>query len=364
MSKLHRFAAQNRENLLKYFKPNSSTSALILLKAETHHNRKWTDAEMPWRQESNFWWATGCDEPDYILTLDPNTKRACMFIPNYDADHALWSGSPLTCSEVKTKFGVSDCLTMDSLPDLLVNFQEIHVIERGELSSSFQSSESTFKIVDSVLKFAIQEARVFKSEIELEMMRKACEISSHAHIAVMKSAKSFQGKSEHYFSSVFNFECTKLGGYIQAYNSIVGAGKRAAVLHSSPTPSLIACTPQEFVLVDAGCEFQYYASDITRTFPFSGEFVAEWKEIYEIVLQANKSVIETMKAGTNWEDMHRLAENVILDGLIRLGIVTGPRQELVNNHIAALFFPHGLGHLLGLDVHDTSLVAYPKGLAL
>lgn len=361
MNKLQTFAAQNREKLAQtFFKPASAASCLILLKSHSHTNRKWTDAEMPWRQESNFWWATGCDEADYILALDPRTLKTCIFIPNYEADFALWHGNPLTCTEVKKEFGVSECMTMDSLEDLLVNFQEIHVVEKSEFPAGLASNAS-FTLVDHVLKLAIQEARVFKSEIELEFMRKACEISSEAHVSLMKAAKQYPGKSERFYSSLFAYECSVRGGYIQAYGSIVGAGLRAAVLHSSPLSTPITCSPQEFVLVDAGCEYNYYASDITRTYPFSGTFTSEWKEIYEVVLEANKAVINTMKVGTDWEDMHRLAESVILDGLIKLGILKGDREELVANHMAALFFPHGLGHLLGLDVHDTPQVAYPKG---
>ena len=313
--------------------------------------------------ESNFWYLTGCNQADFYLTIDLESGASTLFLPAYEADYALWHGNPPTCSEIHQQFTwASQCLVVSDLASHLEKFKTVHVVERNEFASL--SLPSTLQINDAVLMDALQESRVVKSDLEVELMQNACNISSQAHVNLMKEIKKTfnQGLSERHYSAYFAHECGKQGGFIQAYGSIVGAGVRGAVLHSSPLEEAITCQGQDLMLVDAGCEFQYYASDITRTFPFNGKFVDEYRDIYEIVLEANKTVISTMKVGTKWEDMHRLAEEIILQGLIKCGILQGDVADLRKHKLAALFFPHGLGHLLGLDVHDSPKVAYPKGV--
>lgn len=145
----------------------------------------------------------------------------------------------------------------------------------------------------------------------------------------------------------------------QAYNPIVAFGRNGAVLHYVLNNAPIKQS-SNMLLVDAGCEFSCYASDVTRTYPVNGKYAKEEGIVYKIVLDAQEAVLKSLRPGVKWEDMHRLAEKVILDGLIAAGIVYGEYQELINNHISALFFPHGLGHLLGIDVHDVS--GYPAGV--
>ena len=142
---------------------------------------------------------------------------------------------------------------------------------------------------------------------------------------------------------------------MQAYTGIIAAGHHAATLHyvknNAPLPSPTTPTESPLVLVDAACELNCYASDITRCFPIGGKFLGDNKTVYEIVLNMQKAVLAALKPGVLWEDMHRLAESVALDGLIRAGIVRGDRNDMLKNHVPAVFFPHGLGHLIGIDVH-------------
>ena len=146
----------------------------------------------------------------------------------------------------------------------------------------------------------------------------------------------------------------------QAYTPIFAVGRNGSVLHYVANNSQFPNNPSDMLLVDAGCEFSCYASDVTRTYPINGKFEGEYKIIYQIVLESQEAVLKSLKSGVEWEDMHRLAERVILDGLIRAGIVHGDYEEMIKSHISALFFPHGLGHLIGLDVHDVG--GYPPGV--
>jgi Xaa-Pro dipeptidase len=237
------------------------------------------------------------------------------------------------------------------LNSVLKNYQHIHVLDNAELPG-YQTNAN-------VLCTAFAEARVIKNDLEIELMKKACDISCEAHIALMKAIKPGVG-TELEYAAFFEYECRKRGARFQAYNAIIGGGLNPAVLHHYTNNDPFPTDPNCFVLVDAGCEYNCYASDITRTYPLGGIFTGDFKTIYEIVLDSNKQVIANIKPGVQWEDMHRLAELVILRGLVKAGIVIGDEKELIQNHIPALFFPHGLGHLLGLDVHDVG--GYPFGV--
>lgn len=231
----------------------------------------------------------------------------------------------------------------------------------------------------SLLRTAITECRMFKSEAEVEIMRKAAAITAKAHIALMKAVKSGSCVNEQQLHALFEYTCFFHGAKFQAYTPIVAKGKNGAVLHYVKNDeSFIDNEKNDMILVDAGCELQLYASDVTRTFPISGTYSGDWKTTYEIVLDSQKAVLDAMKPGIQWEDMHRLAYRIICQGkklsireidctlnfnigLQKVGILVGAStEELIANHIPALFFPHGLGHSLGIDVHDCG--GYPAGV--
>lgn len=188
-------------------------------------------------------------------------------------------------------------------------------------------------------------------------MRKAAQITGNAHISLMKSVKNLS--SELQLHALFEYECFRFGAQFQAYTPIVAAGKNAATLHYIKNNLEIADRNQ-FLLVDAGCELNCYASDVTRTYPMSGKFTGIHKTIYEIVLKCQLAVLEKLGPGIEYESLHRLAYREICIGLKNAGILVGSIEEMISNHIPALFFPHGLGHFLGLDVHDVG--GYPEGV--
>ncbi|KAI9325471.1 peptidase M24, structural domain-containing protein [Zopfochytrium polystomum] len=353
--------AQNRLKVLGNLRAAGVSSGAIYAKGHGVGCRKWTDTEHPFRQESFFFYLTGVDEPDFHIVINVTTGAAHLIAPRRDDDHALWCGPSPTAAQLQSAHGTTSVRYDDELAMVLAECAGgdavVHVLPGAGVS--FEG----FSVVEDKLGTAIVEARVIKTPDEIEVMRKAGKISGEAHVALMK-ATAGGARSEGELDAVFKYECAKRGAPMLAYTPIIAGGLRGATLHyvknNLPFSSPTAESPCPIVLVDAACEVQCYASDITRCFPVSGKFEGDAKVIYEIVLEMQKRVLAAMKPGVQWENMHRLAAEVALDGLLKAGILQGDRSELLANHIPALFFPHGLGHLLGIDVHDCG--GYPKGV--
>ncbi|KAJ3056965.1 hypothetical protein HK097_002343 [Rhizophlyctis rosea] len=346
-------ARENRQKVLKNL--GSANVGWAYLKGFETTVRKWTDTELPFRQESNFFYLTGANEPDLHLLLNLRTGKSHLFVPRHSPDHALWCGPSLTPSEAVAQYGVDEAFYSDELSGVLKQEDAVvHVVDGTDLSTL-----SGAKSDASNLQTAITEARVIKSEGELELMRKAAKASGEAHIALMKAVRPGEG-NESTLQALFEYECFRRGGRYQAYTPIVAGAHRGAILHYINNNAPIPTDPRQLLLVDAACEVDCYAADITRTYPVGGKYEGDWKTVYHIVLDMQKAVLSQMKAGVEWENMHRLAEKVAGEGLTKAGLLQGSLEDLLANHIPALFFPHGLGHLIGLDVHDCG--GYPAGV--
>ncbi|MEC9248749.1 MAG: M24B family metallopeptidase, partial [Pseudomonadota bacterium] len=194
----------------------------------------------------------------------------------------------------------------------------------------------------------IHEMRLFKSSYEVEIMKKAAAISSEAHIRAMKKARP--GINEFQIEAELTSSFISQGARYPAYPSIVGGGKNACILHYTENNSVIE--DGDLVLVDAGAEYEFYAADITRTFPINGVFSDEQRAIYEVVLEAQAAAIEQVRPGNIWDDPHKAAVRVITEGLVDLQILTGEVNNLVESEAYRPYFMHKTGHWLGLDVHD------------
>ncbi|TPX70355.1 hypothetical protein SpCBS45565_g01775 [Spizellomyces sp. 'palustris'] len=352
-------ASQNRQKLLRNLQAAGSSGVVYLRGMETTE-RKWTDAEMPFRQESNFFYLTGATEADCHFILDIGTSEAHLFTPKYGEDYALWCGNPPTVADVKAKYGVDHAGTAEDILRVLekLNPEKIHVLEQEQNLSALGDWKG--KANKGSLKKAIIDARVIKSEAEIALMRKAAKISGDAHIALMKAVRP--GKdTERQLHALFEYECFRNGGRFQAYTPIVASGRNGSVLHYVNNTDPVTAEKRDMLLVDAACEYECYAADITRTYPVGGKFEGDWKTTYEICLEMQKAVLRAIKAGVEWEDMHRLANKVAAEGLLKAGIAKGTLEDLLGNHIPNIFFPHGLGHLIGLDVHDVG--GYPEGVS-
>jgi Xaa-Pro dipeptidase len=199
------------------------------------------------------------------------------------------------------------------------------------------------------LKSAIDNCRVIKSQYELDLLAFASKVSSEAHVAVMKEAKHLS--NERQLQSLFLKLCMDGGCIEQGYTGIFASGTAPSTLHyihnNAPLEGKLN------MLVDAGGELDCYTADITRTWPIDGKFTKESKEIYEIVLQMQNESLHMIKAEASWDDIHRHAHKVLIDGLLKVGILKGDPKELFDSRVSVAFYPHGLGHYLGMDTHDT-----------
>ena len=282
-----------------------------------------------------------------------DTSKTILFIPPIDPETVIWSGLPVSAEEALQRFDVDEVrYTSDT------NAELAHIAGQKTYSTVFTiphqvSEQVTFLGFDdknfAILKEAIEVCRVVKDEFELAMMAKANAISSAAHRAAMQKVKS--AKNERELEALFLSDSITAGARHQAYHGIFASGRAAATLHyvhnNAPLEGKLN------LLLDAGCEWDCYASDITRTFPINGKFTKESRAIYDIVLKMQLECIAALREDVLWDDIHLLAHKIAIDGLLELGILKGDKDEILANRTSVAFFPHGLGHYLGMDTHDT-----------
>jgi Xaa-Pro dipeptidase len=295
---------------------------------------------------------SGCILSDSYLTYDISSDKLTLFIPPIEPEEVIWSGLPMTVEEAKAKYDVDEVKTTKDVNSHLASAQSsaqstiFAIPEQVSDDTTFLSYKSTNF---DLLKLAIETCRVTKSDYEVALIRKANAISTIAHVNVMEAAS--QAKNEAELEAVFLKSCVERNAKHQAYHSIVAAGENGATLHYVKNDSDISS--QNLLLLDAGCEVDCYASDITRTFPLSGKFSEESLAIYNIVLDMQKQCINALKAGILWDSIHELAHRIAIEGLLRLGLLKGSAEEILKARTSVAFFPHGLGHYLGMDTHDT-----------
>lgn len=302
-------------------------------------------------QRRSFFYLTGCNLPDCIYTYEIATDRATLYIPPIDPDSVIWSGLPLSADEAVQQYDVDQVsFTTDvnaTLTRLASPSTPIYAI-----SEQISDNAAFLKVDDKrldILKKAIHYSRAVKSDYEIALIQKASDISSAGHEAVMQKVKHAQNETE--LEAVFKGHCISQGSKNVAYDVIAASGRAAATLHYVRNDQPL--TGKLNLLLDAGCELDCYASDITRTFPIGGKFTTESRAIYDIVLKMQTECINMLKEGVKWDDVHELAHRIAIDGLLELGILKGDKEEIFQSRASVAFFPHGLGHYLGMDTHDT-----------
>ena len=274
-----------------------------------------------------------------------------LFIPPIDPDSVIWSGLPLSPEDALKKYDVDEVLPSTEVNAFLgargAPESSVWAIE-GQVSDhvtflNFENKDMT------LLKGAIEECRVVKDDYEIALITKANAISKIAHTSVLQSVKHV--KNERELEAVFLERCIANGAREQAYGSIVASGENAATLHYQKNNEDLH--GRSNLLLDAGSEYDCYASDITRTFPITGHFDSKSRQIYDVVLQMQKSCTEMLKEGVLWDDVHARAHEIAIEGLLGIGILKGSKNEIFDSRTSVAFFPHGLGHYLGMDTHDT-----------
>lgn len=323
------------------------------------------DADHQFRQDSDFYYLTGFNEPNAVLALCKDGKGKMLYVlfnQSSDPVAEVWTGKRVgqngACKIYKADESYDLAKIDDLMPNLFSNKKTIYYplgideqldqnILKWLRKSKSKSASFVPDTLTDVLPF-IHEMRLFKSEQEIEFMRKAALISAHAHADLMRSCKA--GLLEYQLEAIFNAKCLDAGCRSLAYNSIVASGNNACTLHYTANDQpLIA---GNLVLVDAGGEYNNYASDITRTFPVSGKFTESQQQIYTLVLEAQLAGIEQVKPGNTWDLVQTVMVEIIVKGLVSLGILNGDHRQLIKDNEYKKFYMHSSGHWLGLDVHD------------
>jgi Xaa-Pro aminopeptidase len=324
------------------------------------------DAFHPFRQHSDVYYLTGFVEPETTLVLRPGaeTERVVMFVRPRDPEMETWDGRRAGLEGAKETYGADAAYPASELParlwELISNTDELHyslgLDDQMDLAvaSALNRLRKTEKrgrrppraVVDP--RAALHELRLRKQPEELTALRKACAITCDAHIAAMAAGRP--GVFEHELEAMINYKFRKCGGAGPGYSTIVGAGENATILHY--TENRCAIADGDLVLVDAGCEYDHYTADITRTWPANGRFTAPQRRVYEIVLATQKSAVALAKPGTTIDQIHDHCVRQLTEGMIELGLLTGTADERIEDQSYRRFYMHGTSHWLGLDVHD------------
>ncbi|HYW33775.1 MAG TPA: aminopeptidase P family protein [Balneolaceae bacterium] len=345
----------HRQKLFSLF---DQEQAVVYLRGAEIMHRYETDYEFPFRQESNFWYLTGVDEPDYQLLLDLNQQEYHLFAPDRDSQFAVWHGRVKTKEQIQDEYE-PDHLHYDSaLPKVLDELGpgKIYCVN-DQQGDYFKDTFDYQGPVDvDVLTERLTHCRVFKTDWELDQMREAARVNNVAHRRVLKALEP--GKYEYELKAVFDYHQIKNGLLQPAYTGIFGSGPNSAIMHYVNNDRKIE--DGDLLLIDAGYEYRGYASDFTRTYPANGSFTKIQAAVYETVLEAQKKAIDMIEPDVKMEKIHMQAARTMMQGLKEADIIRGSIEDIMENDVFALFFPHGLGHFLGLDTHDVG--GYPKGV--
>ncbi|KAI9205307.1 peptidase M24, structural domain-containing protein [Polychytrium aggregatum] len=338
-------------------------NAAVLLDGGSELPKYCTDTtHCNFRQESFFQYLFGAREPDCSGAIDLSTGESILFVPRLSSEWELWCGKAPTLDYLKSHYQVDHVHYQDEKLEVLQKrgIVHLHVLYGLNTDSGLYTVTTAkfdgieaFTVHKDILHPELVECRLIKTERELDLLRWINTISSEAHVQVMRTLKP--GMMEFQAESQFLYYCYMIGGArFHAYTCICGSGHNASALHygHAGAPNDKVLKDGDLILNDMGCELHCYASDITCTFPVNGKFTKDQIFIYEAVLKSHDAVIAAMKPGVEWKDLHILSLRVLGEELLKGGLLVGDIEDLMRHHVPAYFYPHGLGHLLGLDVHD------------
>lgn len=353
--------ARRRKNLMALMDPNSI--AIIPSAREQVRSR---DTGYPFRQDSDFYYLSGFVEPDAVLVLLPGRRHGqyVIFCRERDPEMELWHGYRAGPEGVCEKHAADDAFPIGDIDDILPGLLEGRERVYYSMGRSTEFDRQIMDWVNSIrgkaasgaappgeftdLNHMLHELRLYKSAEELRLMRSAAKITANAHRRAMQACRA--GMYEYQLEAELQYEFTHSGARFPAYPSIVGGGQNACVMHYLENSDKLR--DGDLVLIDAGCELEYYASDVTRTFPVNGRFSAEQRVLYELVLKAQLAAIAAIKPGNHWNQPHDASVWVFTEGLVELGLLKGRVSSLIKREAYRAFYMHRVGHWLGLDVHD------------
>ena len=349
---------ERRTRVFTQMQPNSA----LLLFSEIEKRRN-NDCTYPFRQDSYFWYLTGFNEPNAALLLlkTEQAEKAIIFLRPRDPLLETWNGRRLGVERAPQQLNVNEAYSIEEfatvLPKILKNLTALyHVPEIHTWGDKLvtESAVSFNEILD--WRPMLSEMRLIKSPNEIRLMQQAGQITALGHIKAMQTTRPnrFEYEIESDILHEFNRHCARF----PSYNSIVAGGSNACILHYTENDRPL--NDGDLVLIDAGCEFAMYAGDITRTFPVNGKFSQPQREIYELVLKAQKRAIELLVPGNSIKQANDEVIRIKTQGLVDLGILKGDVDTLIEQQAYRQFYMHGLGHWLGLDVHDVGSYGQDK----
>lgn len=356
--------AEHKRRRKKLMELMGSNSIVIIPSA--HEVCRSRDTDFAFRQDSDFWYLSGFNEPDCVLVLIPNRKHGeyVLFNRERDLETETWHGRRYGQEGVLENFGVDDAFPIDDIDDILPGLMEEkdkifyalgannHFDEQvmGWLNSLrkkvHQGELPVGELID--VRHLLHDMRLFKSAQEIKLMRLAADVSAKAHIRAMK--KTRPGKWEWEIEAELKYEMALGACRFEAYNSIVAGGDNACILHYTENQHKVKA--KDLLLIDAGGEYEGYAADITRTFPVNGKFTRVQKKLYSLVLKAQQAAIDEIYPGSDWSKPHKAAVKVLTEGMIELGLLKGRLLTLIKKEAYKKYYMHKTGHWLGLDVHD------------
>ncbi|MGE1562884.1 Xaa-Pro aminopeptidase [Pantoea septica] len=361
---------QRRQALLAKMTPGSA--ALIFAAPEVTRSN---DSEYPFRQNSDFLYFTGFNEPQALLVLiksDETHNHSVLFNRVRDLTAEIWFGRRLGQDAAPEKLGVDRALPWDDIDQqlhLLLNGLDVVYHAQGEYA---QADALVFAALEKLRRgfrqnFSapatltdwrpwVHEMRLFKDEEEIAILRRAGQISALAHTRAMEACRP--GLFEYHLEGEIHYLFNRHGARFPSYNTIVGSGENGCILHYTENESELR--DGDLVLIDAGCEFHGYAGDITRTFPVNGTFSAPQRAIYDIVLASLYKALALFGPGVSIRDVNEEVVRIMVSGLVELGILQGEVETLIAEEAHRQFFMHGLSHWLGLDVHDVGHYGTPS----
>ena len=356
--------SEHRRRALAALETRGAAALVFTNRSKTRNH----DSEYRFRPDSDFWWLTGFGEPESALVLLPPCEqkpaRCVLFLRERNRDAEIWSGRRLGPERAVATLGVDEAYPFSELekrlPDLLKGHaklvyragvdeardREVFGVLTRLRALARQPSPVPTELIDPALVF--HELRIFKSERELEAMRRAAEFTVAGHVAAMRATRP--GMNEREVEALVEYEFRRRGANGCAYNSIVAGGANACILHYIENDQPLRAS--DLLLIDAGAECEHYACDITRTFPVGGRFSPEQRALYEVVLAAQLGAIELVRPGTRFDAVHRRALRTLVEGLCRLGLLQGSVDEALEKETYRRFYMHRTSHWLGLDVHD------------
>ncbi len=327
----------------------------------------------PYRQDSDFWYLTGLDEPAAVAVLRPGAadgKRYLLFVRPKEFAQEQWTGWRVGLEAAKQELGADEAYPIaelwERLPGLFAGAGVLYYRDggdagfRAQLAASWTANDAN-AVAPRPLADAgpiVHQMRIVKGPTEQALLREAARLSADAHRAAMAALRP--GRSEAALKAAMVGACLAGGAARMAYPPIVGSGRHSVILHYERDDKRMEAG--EGVVNDTACEYQRYAADVTRSYPVSGRFAPEQKAIYEIVLGAQKAAMERIRPGTPIRDVHQASVEMVVDGLLKLGLLSGDREEILKTRAYQKFYPHGCSHWIGLDVHDAGSYGYPEGV--